>query len=214
MTLDDIKEQLKEKWDEYSSKVTESDTFIQISERYNNLSPLVQTLLLASLAFVAVYMVYSVPAGFIESAQEKEARFAESRHLIRGLTRSARNPVISPEQFRGLEFEEMRSKIDAVASRIQVLDTQKGTVVNNPKPLPNTVVPPAIKQNGLTYEFKKLTLRQIVALSEQISSLHSNTKLAGVTIDADAEDPHYFNVKYTLSSLSLPLKNDTKTSKQ
>lgn len=213
MTLDDVKEQLQEKWDDLSAKVTESDTFIQMSERYNNLSPLVQRVIIGAIAFFGLYMVYSVPAGFIDAAKEKEARFIESRQLIRGLTRTARNPQVSPDQFNGLQFEDMRTKINGVASRIQVLETQKGAVVNTNNPLPASVVPKAIKQNGLTYEFKKLTLRQAVALGEQISSLHKNTKLAGVSFDADPADPHYFNVKYTLSSLSLPLKADQKQRK-
>ena len=213
MTIDDIKEQIKEKWDDLSSKVGENDTFIQLSERYNNLSPLVQKLILGVIAFFGIYMIYSVPAGFIEAAKEKEMRFLETRALISGLTRTARNPIVSPDQFTGLTSEDMRSRIDAIASKIQILDTQKGTSVNANTPLPASVVPKAIKQNGLSYEFKKLTLRQAVALGEQISSLNKNTKLAAVSIDADPADPHYFNVKYTLSSLSLPLKSEQKQRK-
>lgn len=210
MGIEEIKEQVKEKWDELVVKVSESDLFIQASERYSNLSPVVQKLLMFTLVFFVGYLVYSIPAGFIGAANEKEARFVETRTLIRGLNRSARNPVISPDQFRGMEFEEMRSRVDEVAKRIQVLDSQKGTPIVANKPLPANVVPSAITQNGLTYEFKKLTLRQAVAMSEQISSLHANTKLAGVLIEADREDPHYFTVRYTLSSLSLPSKGKRK----
>lgn len=210
MALEDVKEQLKEKWDELVLKVTESDTYIQLGERYNNLSPLLQKTIVFTAVFFVGYIIYSIPAGFIDAAAEKESSFVESRRLIRGLNRSARNPMISPDQFRGMEFEEMRSRIDNVAQSVQVLETQKGSAIAAIKPLPSSVVPSAIKQNGLTYEFKKLTLRQAVAMSEQISSLHTNTKLAGVSIEADNEDPHYFTVKYTLSSLSLPLKADRK----
>lgn len=210
MGLEDIKEQFKEKWDDALSKISESDTFIQISERYNNFSPLVQKVIQITIIFFTGYFVYSIPAGFISSASEKEARFVQSRQLIRELTRTARNPLIAANQFNGLEIEEMRARLEETALKLQVLDTQKGTATNTLKPLPSSVVPNAVKQNGLTYEFKKLTLRQAVAMSEQISSLHKNTKLAGVSIDADAEDPHYFNVKYTLSSLSLPLKGGKK----
>lgn len=210
MGVEEIKEQLKEKWDELVVKVSENEAFIQVSERYSNLSPLVQKVIMFSIVFFVGYLIYSIPAGFISSAGEKEASFQESRTLIRGLVRSARNPMITPDTFNGLEFEEMRAKIDEIAKGNQVLDNQKGTAANAIKPLPETVVPRAIKQNGITYEFKKLTLRQAVAMSQQISSLHSNTKLAGVSIEADKEDAHYFNVKYTLSSLSLPLKGSSK----
>ena len=125
-------------------------------------------------------------------------------------SRTARNPQVSPDQFSGLQFEDMRTRINGIASRIQILESQKGSATNAPNPLPMAVVPKAIKQTGLTYEFKKLTIRQMVALGEQMSSLNKNTKLASVIVDADHEDPHYFNVKYTLSSLSLPLKTEEK----
>ncbi len=210
MGIEEIKEQLKEKWDEAVSKVSESDTFIQLSERFSNSSPVVQKVIVFTVIFFAGYLVYSIPAGFISAANEKESNFVETRSLIRGLNRSARNPVVTPDQFRGLEFEEMRAKIDEAARRIQVIDSQKGTATAAIKPLPSSVVPSAITQNGLSYEFKKLTLRQAVAMSEQISSLHANTKLAGVLIEADREDSHYFTVRYTLSSLSLPMKTKRK----
>lgn len=210
MGIEEVKEQLKEKWDELVIKVSESEAFIQLSERYSNLSPVVQKVIVFSVIFFAGYVVYSIPAGFISAAGEKEANFVQSRTLIRGLVRSARNPTISPDQFNGQEFEEMRSRIDEVAKNNQVLDTQKGVAANAIKPLPSDVVPSQIKQNGITYEFKKLTLRQAVAMSQQMSSLHANTKLAGVMIEADREDPHYFTVKYTLSSLALPLKGANK----
>lgn len=210
MGIEEIKEQVKERWDELVLKVSESDSFIQLSERYSNLSPLVQKVIIFSVIFFVGYVVYSIPAGLIGSANDKENNFVETRTLIRGLNRSARNPVITPDQFQGLEFEEMRSRVDAIAKRIQVLDSQKGTAAAAVKPLPSSVVPSAITQNGLSYEFKKLTLRQAVAMSEQMSSLHPNTKLAGVVIEADREDPHYFTVRYTLSSLSLPTKSKRK----
>jgi hypothetical protein len=208
MNFEDIKEQIKEKWNELVVKVSESDTFIQLSERYNNFSPTVQKIILFTGLFFVAYLVYSIPAGFINSAAEYETTFIENRQLIRGLNRSARNPVIRPEQFEGMEFEQLRSRIDAIASQNNVIDSQKGVAVQTNKPLPSNVVPPAIKQAGLTYEFKKLNLRQAVKISEQLSSTLPNTKLAGVLIEADKEDPHYYTVKYTLSSLSLPLKAD------
>ncbi|MCB9073488.1 MAG: hypothetical protein H6623_07685 [Bdellovibrionaceae bacterium] len=210
MNFEDLKEQLKEKWDELVVKVSESEAFIQLSERYNNLSPLVQKIIIFSAIFFVGYLIYSVPAGFIDSAQQVEANFNQDRTLMRGLNRSARNPVISPDQFTGLPFEQIRSRIDGIASESRVLDSQKGAVTQVNKPLPNSVVPNAIRQEGVSYELKKLTLRQAVAISERLSSMHNNTKLAGVTIEADKEDPHYFTVRYTMSSLSLPLKSDKK----
>jgi hypothetical protein len=208
MTLSDVKEQLLERFKEVSAKVSESESAILLSERYRNLSPLVQKSLIGFGVFVAAYMIYSVPSAFVDASKEYEDSFTLNRELIRGLFRSARNPTISPDRFRGQDFGQMKSQVEGVLANIQVIESQKGTFSPANRPLPARQVPSVIQQNGMSFEIKKLNLKQVVALSEQISSMNPNTKLASMEVRADTIDPHYFNVKFTLSSLNLPIKSD------
>lgn len=206
MTLAELKEQLVERLKDYGTKISENESVIQLVERYNNFSPSMQKILAGFFFFLVAYIIYSIPAAFIDSSKEYEENFSHNRQLIRELYRSARNPSIPADRFSGQDFEQMKSTVEGTLASQQVIESQKGSFAPANKPLSGNKVPSAIRQTGMTFEIKKLNLKQVVGISEQISAMHPNTKLASMEIRADDADPHYFNVKYTLSSLSLPVK--------
>ncbi len=205
----DLKEKLKESLQQFLSRVQESSLYIQMMERFNNFNPAMQKLIVAGLVFFAVFFVYMIPEAFVTSSQTYEDNFHVNRRLIRDLFRTARHPVIRADEFKGPDFEEMKALIETHMTGAQIIESQKGPFVPVNKPLASKLVPGAIQQAGLSFEVKKLNLRQIVNLSQKLSALHPNTKLAGVDVQADKEDPHYYNVKFTMSSLSLPMKDDS-----
>lgn len=210
----DLKEKLMESLQQIWSRIQESSIYIQLMERYSNFNPTVQKLILAGLVFFAVFFVYMIPDSFVTSSKTYEDNFHVNRRLIRDLFRTARYPVIRANEFKGPDFDEMKSLIEAQMNGAQIIDSQKGPFVPVNKPLASKLVPGAIQQAGLAFEVKKLNLRQIVNLSQKLSALHPNTKLAGVDIQADKEDPHYYNVKFTMSSLSLPMKDESAPTKK
>lgn len=209
MNFSDIKEKFIEAFQQFASRVQESSIYIQLMERYRNFNPLMQKLIVASLVFFVLFAVYLIPDSFVSSSVTYEESFQVNRRLVRDLFRTARNPMIRADQFKGPDFDEMKSLIEAQMMGAQIIDSQKGAFLPVNKPLPSKLVPGAIQQTGLSFEVKKLNLTQIVQLSQKLSSLHPNTKLSGVDIQADKEDPHYFQVKFTMSSLSLPIKDDS-----
>jgi len=214
VTLSDLKEQLTERLKEYGNRIAESETFISLNERFHNLSPLVQKCLIAGAVFLVGFLLYTIPASYVGEAQEAEERFTTNRTIMRDLYRVARNPSIPADRFQSPDFNELKTRVDALLTKTQVLDSQKGTFAPAKRPLSTDKVPSEIHQDGLEFEVKRLNLKQVVALSEQLSSIHPNTKLAAVQIDADQKDGHYFNVKYTLASLSAPIKESTAPKKE
>lgn len=214
MNWNEIKEKIVDFFAPILAKIQESSLYIQLMERYRNLNPLVQKLVLAGLVFFAVFTVYLIPEAFVNSSVSYEDSFQMNRRLVRDLLRTARNPVIRAEQFRGPDFDEMKSLIETQITSAQIMESQKGPFLPEDKPLPTKLVPNAIEQTGLSFQVKKVNLTQIVQLSQKLSSLHPNTKLAGVNIQADKEDPHYFDVTFTMSSLSLPIKDEVKPEKK
>lgn len=206
--LSDLKDKIIELFSSFISKIQENPTYIQVHERYRNLSPATQKLVMGAAVFLVLFTLYTIPEAFVVSSSSYEESFQTNRRLIRDLFRTSRNPVIQADQFRGLGFDEMKSMVESQLTATQIIDSQKGpfTPVNNP--LPKNQVPGAIQQTGMSFQVKKMNLTQVVQLSQKLSALHANTKLAGVNIQADREDPHYFDVTFTLSSLSLPMKED------
>ena len=204
--LNDLKEKITEFFSNLFSKVQENPTYIQLHERYRNLNPATQKLVLGAAIFLVLFTLYTVPESWVVSSHSYEDSSQTNRRLIRDLFRTARNPVIQADQFRGLGFDEMKSMVETQLTATQIIDSQKGAFTPVTEPLPRNQVPSAIQQTGMAFEVKKMNLTQVVQLSQKLSALHANTKLAGVNIQADKEDPHYFNVTFTLSSLSLPMK--------
>jgi hypothetical protein len=214
VNFSDLKEKILESLQQLLARIQENSLYIQLMERYRNFNPFVQKLLIAGGVFFLGFAIYLIPDSFVTSSKTYEESFQVNRRLIRDLFRTARNPVIRTEQFKGLSFEEMRSMIDSQITSTQIIESQKGAYVPVNKPLAGKLVPGAIQQEGLSIELKKLNLTQIVQLSQKLSVMHPNTKLAGVDIQADKEDPHYFQVKFTMSSLSLPMKDDKTPAKK
>ncbi len=214
MNFSDLKEKIVEVFQQFLARIQENSLYIQLMERYRNFNPFVQKVLIASAVFFFAFAIYLIPDSFVSSSKTYEESFQVNRRLIRDLFRTARNPVIRTDQFKGLSFQEMQSLIESQITSSQIIDSQKGAFVPVNKPLPSKLVPGAIQQEGLSFELKKLNLTQIVQLSQKLSAMHPNTKLAGVDIQADKEDPHYFQVKFTMSSLSLPMKEEPTKSKK
>ncbi len=206
--FNDLKDKFTEAFASLLSKIQENPTYIQLHERYRNLNPATQKIVLGAFVFLVLFALYTVPESFVVSSSSYESSFQTNRRLIRDLFRTARNPVIQMEQFRGLGFDEMKSMVEAQLTSTQIIDSQKGPFTPVTAPLPKNQVPGAIQQTGMSFQVKKMNLTQVVQLSQKLSGLHANTKLAGVNIQADKEDPHYFDVTFTLSSLSLPMKEN------
>lgn len=209
MDLKEIKEQFVEKLKDYGQKIADNETVIELVEKYKSLSPLVQRIIAGVTIVLAMYLIYSIPESYVTTSTEYEDSFESNRSLIRGLFRSARQPMIDANKFSGLSADQLKSRVEGLMSSALVVESQKGASYPS-KPTLAAQIPPAIKQEGMTFEIKKLNLKQVVTLSEQLSTMHPNTKLAAMEIQADEQDPHYFNVKYSVSSLSLPIKSDNK----
>ena len=66
-----------------------------------------------------------------------------------------------------------------------------------------TLVPKSIKQSGVKANLKQLTIRQAIKLGESFNQINSS-KLMNISIQADAKDPHYFNVDYEIAAFDVP----------
>ena len=148
MTLSDLKDTVLERLRDISNRVSENETVIQLMERYRNLSPVVQKVIIASMVFFAGYMIYSVPASFINSSKEYEEMFASNRALIRGLFRSARNPSISADRFQGPTFDDMKTRAEGFMTEQTVVETQKGAFAPMTRPLQSKALPKTAQQTG------------------------------------------------------------------
>ena len=209
MNFDDLKDQLTERLQEIWSKIQESESFIILKERYDNLNPNAQQAIIWGAALFAFYIIYSIPAGFVDSSNELEEYFVENRQLTRDLIRAGRierNTQMPPQ---APNFESLKQQATSAMTRERVLEEQKRPPKAANNIAPASLVPKSIKQNGLKLGAKKLNLRQTIKIAESLSNINSS-RLMNMYIQADGKDPHYFSVDYEVASFSLPITDTPK----
>ncbi len=203
MDFESLKEQLIESLKTTRNKIEDSELFIKLKERFDNLPSLYQKLIIYFSIFLGVYFIYSIPASFVASGEEKLSYFEENRQLTRELIRAGRlartiqlpPPAPSPDSLTSLiEDQLIRERVMA--------DQKLGT-----KPVSDladsSLVPKTIQQSGLKTTLKQLNLKQVIKIGEGLSAINSS-QLMNIAIQADSKDPHYFNVDYELATFSVP----------
>jgi hypothetical protein len=207
MDIESLKEQFVEQFKSYKSQIEDSESYIKLKEGYDKLTPNVQALLKAFGVFLVLYFFYSIPASYTSSAEEKMSLFEENREITRDLIRAGRiakttqlpPPAPSPQQ--------LTSNIERNLKSQQVLPEQKLGITPMQNVASKSIVPKSIEQSGIKASLKKLNLRQVIKLGEDMNEINSS-QLMNMVIQADSKDPHYYNVDYEIASFSVP--RDTK----
>lgn len=203
MDFESLKEQLIERLNSYKTQVEDSEVYIRLKERYDNLQPQYQKAIKYSAIFFLVYFIYSIPSGFVSSASEKMEFFEENRLLTRELIRAGRidkNVKLPPAPPNASSLAE---EVDRVLSAETVLPEQKMSAVPQMNIASKTLVPKSIKQGGMKASIKQLNLRQVVRVGEGFSQI-TGSQLMNMAVQADSKDPHYFNVEYEVATFDVP----------
>lgn len=212
MDLDIYKEQLVETFNTYRSRVEDNSSYIQLKEKYDNLPQNGQKAIVYGVLFLIVYFVYSIPASFVTSADEKLEFFEENRQLTRELIRAGRIEKTVQLPPPAPSTQSLQSQVEAKLSQERVTPEQK----LNSQPIKNvaatSIVPKSIIQNGVKTTIKQLNLKQVVKLGESFDDI-SGTQLMNIAIQADNKDPHYFNVDYEVASFSVPIEKEASPKK-
>ena len=204
MNFDDLKDQLKEKIQEIWNKIQESESYITLKERYDNLSPNIQKTVQIGVIVFVVYFIYSIPAGFVTSANERMDYFEENRTLTRDLIRAGRIARTTTMPPPAPDYTSLQQQVDSIMLRERVLAEQKKAVTPNNNIAPANLVPKSIQQTGLRANVNQLNLKQTIKIAEDISEINSS-ELINLYIQADNKDPHYYSVTYEVSAFSVPL---------
>lgn len=202
MDFESLKEQLLDQYKELSQKIGENETFLMLAERYNNLSPVIQRSIIGGIVFLFFYVLYTIPSGSMASSESHYSNFELQRATTEDLYKAGAI-TSGGSQSNGLGRTQLESQVKRDLKTQQVLDSQVSPFKSVAAPISAKKVPKEIEQIGLSFEIKKMNLKQFTNISSRLASINPNTKLTNISMKADKEDPHYFNVSYTLSSLNL-----------
>lgn len=206
MAFEELRERIqsesKAQWEQFQ----QSSLYIQIKERYENLTPVNQKLALVGVGLMIAYVIFSVPWGYYSQSAENVAQFEEKRQLIRDLLRSSKEAQESPNLATPPDVNFLKTQIEQQVQSAKLLPEQNGgTEISMDKP---RIIPGNLSQGALNVHLKKLNIRQILDLGYQFQSINTSIKMTDLVMQANVQDARYFDVTYKLAVLAVPSQID------
>lgn len=199
--LDQIKDTLTARWEQFQ----ESDTYITLSERYDNLSPTGQRAVIFSSFAMAFLIVFSIPYGWFSNSSSSVAEFEDTKNTISDLLEVSQEIKNIPPQGLGLSSSDLKTRTDKILAE-KGLGKDQITSVNETQftnPQGSHLIPPQIDATGIEANLKKLTLKQVVDIGYEFEHISPLVKILNLEMKATPEDHHYYDVQFRVSSFSV-----------
>jgi hypothetical protein len=200
LALEDVKENIKERANAVLARAQESTAWMQIMEKYNELSPLMQKLALVGSVLVIILLLLIAPGTFYFSSQDYVEDFENKRNLIRELFHVSHDmgsmpPLSLPVSASDLESR-ARTSLTAKLQPEQIAAISSGNEGGVPK------LPKDVNQAALTVSLSKLNLIQVLDIGHELQMLHPTARMIGLSVKANTTDQHYFDVIYKIVAFS------------
>ncbi len=200
--IDNLKNSGKSIFDKTSERVSTSDAYIQLQDRYQNLTPSGQKIARFGGFVLILFVVLFVPFSYLSSSSQTISLFEAKRTLIRNLfltyreSSSTQNVAVPPPQ------DSLKASIESVIQRAELTPEQILGV--SEAGAEGRLIPANLISNVLSVQLAKLNLKQIVDIGGSILALSESVKMKDVSIIANGQDNRYYDVTYKLYSLKVP----------
>lgn len=183
-------EAIGQRWSEFQ----ESSAYLQLKDKYEDLSSTGQQLVKIGSAFLAVVVVGFLPYSWIDSASVYLSDFELKRDLTRDLLQLRRDQQQAPQLPFTPAASDLKTQIDGVLQGLQLLPEQiKSNQVSTFRAESGSQIPSAVSQAGVVLTLEKLNLKQIVELTYRLQTMSELVKLTALDVKASSPDPHYFD---------------------
>lgn len=206
MAFEDIKEKLisqsKNAWD----RIQDSSAYISARDRFENLSPVMQKVVIGAAATTASLIILSFPYGALVSSWEFADQFEQTRTLTRELLKAARESSNIPHVTPPMASDALQSSVQAQLQRANLLPEQIRSVT--PVMAATDLIPKQLIAYGLEVSLAKLNLTQVTEVGYQLSVQGNDRgmtiKMTDMEIKHNASDPAYLDVVYRLVGIKVP----------
>lgn len=201
--IDDLKERALGAFSTIKDKVQESSIYHQAMDRFENLSPVQQRLSLIGLALFSFFIVLYLPLSNLSSSTDSIFEFETKRDLIQDLLLVTKEASQAPTVPRPPSVEALRNQVQSQVSSSGLLPEQIGgidTLID----FDQKIIPKSLSQGGIRVQLKKLNLRQVTNFGGLFQSISPSVKMINLKIEANREDPRYFDFMVSLLALKVP----------
>ncbi|RYZ63409.1 MAG: hypothetical protein EOP09_17705 [Proteobacteria bacterium] len=205
MNLDDIKDNLKSQLGQTWARIEESSLYNQLRDRFENLTPTRQKLVMVATGILLALFVISIPYSYYATSNDYVLEFEEKRNLIRELLKVTRESSEVPDIPAAPSGDMLRGTVENQLRGANLLPEQmKGIEVITAD---TGLIPRSLLETGLKINLAKLNLRQIIDIGYNIQNISPSVKMSDVNVFSNSEDPKYFDVEFKLVTLAVPQMN-------
>ncbi|MBS1970463.1 MAG: hypothetical protein JSU04_09145 [Bdellovibrionales bacterium] len=202
MNFDDIKDNLKSQLGQTWSRIEDSSAYNQLRDRFENLTPTNQKLVLLGAGALTALLIFSIPFSYYSTSSEYVTTYEDKRSLIRELLKVTRESNEVPDLPIAPNADMLKNTIEGQLNMAKLLPEQmKGIEV---MAADTGLIPKGLLESGLRVSLAKLNLRQIIDIGYNIQAISPSVKMNAINITANPEDPRYFDVEMKLVSLAVP----------
>lgn len=202
MTLNDFKEQLQQRFQQLGDRLQDSSLYNQIKDKYQNLNPRRQKLIIFLIVIIGLGIVIHFPyANWMES-HENISQFERRRDLIRRLLTASREGREAPQIPRPPPADSLRSMVLGRIEGAHLLDEQLKSVESSSSE--SQIITDSLSAGGLVINLTKLNLRQLIDVSQSISSISPSVKMVKMKLQPNAEDSRYHDISLSMVALNVP----------
>ena len=194
--LDDLKDSLRDRSKAIAARIRETDAWLQLTEKYQSLSPTGQKLSIAGASLLAFLIVMAVPWSFYSGSQSSLADFESKRGVVRELFRVNREASALPPAPPPVSSADLQNMARSSLTAARLMPDQISAVTDSNIKIPS--VPSTIDQAGIQVSLLKLNLKQIVDIGYGLQGLQPTARMTGLEIKANAADAKYYDVIYRI----------------
>ncbi len=204
MILDDIRDKALEGLQTLQAQLDESDSFNQLKERFDSFSPVVQKVILASVALIFGYVLLMLPLSYYDTGTENIALFEENRDLVLDLNRVKRRSIATPQTSPPLETTELesRARMAVTTARVQPEQIKGVSMFDNAGAQSSSFIPKNVTQNGVEIRLANLNLTQVVEIGHALTNMGA-AKIIGMDVRPGTVPGNYFDATFKVVSFNI-----------
>ncbi|CAN5695453.1 hypothetical protein BH10BDE1_BH10BDE1_01640 [soil metagenome] len=205
MILDDIRDKGLEALHAFKSRLDESDSYIQLKERYESFSPLVQKMIAGAVALVVALLFLQIPLAYYGTGSENIALFEENRDLVLDLYKVKRKSLSTPQLPSPLEKSDLegQARQAVTAARVQPEQIKAISFIDNAGATAGGLIPKTVTQAGVEIRLGNLNLTQIVDIGHALTNLNGSTKIIGLEVRPGSAAGNYFDANFKVVSFNI-----------
>jgi len=200
--LNDFVERFSERCKALWGEFQESQIFIRIKEKIDELPSAVQKGLLWGSAGLVIFIIISIPFSAYWSSTDFEDEFVETKDTIKDLLKLSRSGA-GGENYEGPGPSFLRGRASTIFADAGLIPEQIEPTTEINSKGDSKLIPSSITQKGIQVNLKKLNLKQVLDIGHRLENIHPNVFLTGLDMVANSEDNHYYDVSYILVGFSV-----------